>query len=163
MSVEDVALSHPKALALVHKAQGRHQQNAELVGGGPCWNCQKPGASRRCQGCLCALYCSRDCQRQHWKAHKKQCGAGGGGAAGASDASQAVRLLRLRPSQASPYVATIPQRAITQQLAAACGMAEGAARPLSETVDIRGPEEQVAAAARPNDKLFMVKVQVGGG
>ena len=164
-SVDEVAQHHPTMLALLHKAQGRHQQNAELVRGGPCWHCQKPGATRRCQACLCALYCDRSCQRNGWREHKKQCGAsaGGGGsgaAAGASGAGQPVRQLRLRPTQASPYVATVPHRAMAQQLAAAQGMAEGPARPLSEAFDIRGPEEQAAAAGRRNEKMFMIKVQV---
>lgn len=166
VSVEQVARFSPETLALVHKAQGRHQQNAELVGGGPCWNCGKTGASRRCQACLCALYCDRTCQRQHWKQHKKSCGSssasgsGSGAAAGASGAGQPVRLLRLRPAQASPYVATIPHRAMAQQVAAAWGMTEGEPRPLAEAADLRGPAEQAAAAARLNEKLFMIKAQV---
>jgi len=28
------------------------------------------GRSKMCAGCLVARYCSRDCQRQHWKQHK---------------------------------------------------------------------------------------------
>lgn len=43
MSVEDVAKCNPQALALVHKAQGKHQRNAGLVSGGACHNCGKPG------------------------------------------------------------------------------------------------------------------------
>ena len=41
------------------------------------------------------------------------------------------------------------------------GMTSQPAPPLNEaSFDTRGPEEQAAAAARRNDKLFMVKIQV---
>lgn len=41
------------------------------------------------------------------------------------------------------------------------GMTEQPAPPLNEAMfDVRGPDEQAAAAARRNNKLFMVKVQV---
>jgi hypothetical protein len=53
--------------------------------------CGKPGAKSRCGGCRTALYCNRDCQKQHWKrVHKAECGGqtgssgGGGGAPGGS-------------------------------------------------------------------------------
>ncbi len=127
----------------------------------------RPGATRRCQACLSALYCDRTCQRAAWKQHKKQCTASGsegdgtGGGAGTAAAGQAPRLLRLRPSRDSPYTASLPQSALAQQVAAMMGMTEQPAPPLNEAMfDVRGPEEQAAAAARRNNKLFMVKVQV---
>ncbi|PHH63855.1 hypothetical protein CDD81_5412 [Ophiocordyceps australis] len=42
-----------------------------------CYNCKKPGAEtalKKCAKCWTALYCSRDCQKADWKAHKKVCG-----------------------------------------------------------------------------------------
>ena len=39
-----------------------------------CWACKdrlKP--LQRCAQCATALYCSRDCQKAHWKKHKKNC------------------------------------------------------------------------------------------
>ena len=42
-----------------------------------CWFCGKMqghvGQLRRCGGCKVALYCSRECQRNDWKKHKKTC------------------------------------------------------------------------------------------
>ena len=41
--------------------------------------CSNPSCSnavdgtRTCNGCQQAFYCSRNCQKRHWKAHKKQC------------------------------------------------------------------------------------------
>ncbi|PBK70621.1 hypothetical protein ARMSODRAFT_955332 [Armillaria solidipes] len=34
---------------------------------------ESPPPVRRCQGCLNAFYCSRDCQRKVWRTHKKDC------------------------------------------------------------------------------------------
>mmetsp|Transcript_591 Transcript_591/g.756 ORF Transcript_591/g.756 Transcript_591/m.756 type:complete len:256 (+) Transcript_591:2052-2819(+) len=31
------------------------------------------GELRQCSGCHSAFYCSRDCQKAHWKRHKKEC------------------------------------------------------------------------------------------
>ncbi len=68
MSVEDVARCNPQALALVHKAQGKHQRNAGLVSGAPCHNCGKPGqgglgVAARERGCrLIALLLGAKCR-----------------------------------------------------------------------------------------------------
>ncbi len=46
-----------------------------------CFNCSKlglegPGALKRCVKCTSVLYCSKDCQKLHWKsAHKFICDA----------------------------------------------------------------------------------------
>jgi hypothetical protein len=37
-----------------------------------CRLCQKSG-KKRCSGCGWALYCSVECQKSHWKEHKKMC------------------------------------------------------------------------------------------
>jgi hypothetical protein len=45
-----------------------------------CAACGAPDASRTCQGCKSATglrtarYCTRKCQKAHWKAHKAHCG-----------------------------------------------------------------------------------------
>ena len=38
-----------------------------------CKVCSKEG-TKRCGKCGCAYYCSADCQKSHWKEHKKVCG-----------------------------------------------------------------------------------------
>lgn len=48
----------------------------------PCDNCGKP-ASRMCSRCRKAHYCSRACQTERWRAHKRVCGRGAGAGSGA--------------------------------------------------------------------------------
>ena len=40
-----------------------------------CWNppCTKTGCSKKCTVCKIAVYCSRACQKTHWKQHKNAC------------------------------------------------------------------------------------------
>ena len=40
----------------------------------PCAKCGNENADKKCGKCFVTLYCSRECQQQHWKAHKKLCG-----------------------------------------------------------------------------------------
>ena len=43
-----------------------------------CWNCGKTNASvklSKCSRCETARYCSRQCQKDHWKEHKAECSA----------------------------------------------------------------------------------------
>ena len=37
-----------------------------------CGSCQTP-AITKCSRCKKVFYCNRECQKQHWKVHKKQC------------------------------------------------------------------------------------------
>ena len=39
-----------------------------------CHNCSKVGKTWRCSKCKRVRYCSRECQKSHWKGHKKTCG-----------------------------------------------------------------------------------------
>ena len=40
-----------------------------------CGNCHKHGLTQRCGGCHATAYCSRDCQKAHWRNHKRLCTA----------------------------------------------------------------------------------------
>lgn len=39
----------------------------------PCASCSSEPGKKRCAICKSVHYCSRECQRNHWKAHKKTC------------------------------------------------------------------------------------------
>ena len=58
------------------------QRAAEQAGAGQTKRCALPGCgatgaavTQRCSRCKKAVYCSRKCQKQHWKVHKKECKA----------------------------------------------------------------------------------------
>jgi len=38
-----------------------------------CASCASSGASRQCGRCKSVAYCNRDCQKAHWKGHKRDC------------------------------------------------------------------------------------------
>eukprot|EP01084_Bolivina_argentea_P273171 465260_1 len=38
-----------------------------------CALCSKTGATSICSGCNMTFYCNINCQRKHWKCHKKSC------------------------------------------------------------------------------------------
>eukprot|EP01083_Nonionella_stella_P030425 83403_1 len=38
-----------------------------------CSSCKHKDAKLRCSGCKAVYYCNEDCQRNHWKVHKKEC------------------------------------------------------------------------------------------
>ena len=44
------------------------------LGRGTCVACYKP-STKKCGRCNLARYCSRECQAEHWKSHKKSCKA----------------------------------------------------------------------------------------
>eukprot|EP00611_Tribonema_gayanum_P021953 TRINITY_DN4325_c2_g1_i2.p1 TRINITY_DN4325_c2_g1~~TRINITY_DN4325_c2_g1_i2.p1 ORF type:complete len:1025 (-),score=258.19 TRINITY_DN4325_c2_g1_i2:254-3328(-) len=62
-----------------------------------CIACSKADAPFACARCHSARYCSRDCQRQHWRAgHRRQCGGDGaraGSRSGGGDTKGAAALL----------------------------------------------------------------------
>ena len=49
-----------------------------------CAECRQPlsGLPQRCGGCKVTYYCSKDCQKRAWPAHKDTCKAVGGGSGG---------------------------------------------------------------------------------
>ena len=38
-----------------------------------CSHCGTEGASKKCSNCKQAFYCSKDCQKAHFRIHKKEC------------------------------------------------------------------------------------------
>ena len=47
--------------------------NVKYVPASPCSNCGDDGATATCTRCKSAVYCNRECQSAHWKAHKVSC------------------------------------------------------------------------------------------
>ena len=47
--------------------------NVKYVPASPCSNCGDDGATAMCTRCKSAVYCNRECQSAHWKAHKVSC------------------------------------------------------------------------------------------
>lgn len=64
------------AWALKLESRSKVHQNTRLE---PCACCYKQRGVRRCLGCLYTLYCSAECQKNHWKNHKKVCKSFGSG------------------------------------------------------------------------------------
>ncbi|KAI0761367.1 hypothetical protein BD413DRAFT_607160 [Trametes elegans] len=106
-----------------------------------CAICGKNGA-RRCSQCLTVSYCSAECQRADWPAHKKACRSLKGGR------WCTVRFRAAVPGTEDMYYAMINRHSNT-----------------SRTEDIlAGMTRGDASVPHPNihgDRLFLVKLQVG--
>lgn len=50
-----------------------------------CYMCGKGGADKRCARCKNQWYCSRECQKDAWKTHSKECSPGSTGSAAKPD------------------------------------------------------------------------------
>lgn len=75
-------------------------ENAEATT--KCDNCKKTDTSlKRCVKCKSAAYCDRDCQKAHWKQHKKDCSR----LAGMKDSSDQSGAAKPKRSDAKPFTA----------------------------------------------------------
>ncbi|CAM9288454.1 unnamed protein product [Ectocarpus fasciculatus] len=52
----------------------RNARMTVTAGSAGCSNCGKDGSLRPCSRCRQVRYCSKDCQRQHWREHRRDCG-----------------------------------------------------------------------------------------
>lgn len=76
-----------------------------------CANCTKTGAElKSCARCHTVHYCNRDCQKSHWKTHKKACGVGESASRASVDANaehsntySAPRLKNLEKHVPKPF------------------------------------------------------------
>ena len=68
--VADVVLEPVLSCWPVTRPHDRAVSRSAMVS---CVNCGKAGADKKCAKCYAVAYCSKDCQRENWKAHKKQC------------------------------------------------------------------------------------------
>ena len=59
-----------------------------------CSLCAKPCKNRKCSRCKKAVYCSAECQKTHWKAHKAQCQELGATYVDISDLDEAARKMK---------------------------------------------------------------------
>ncbi|KAG2484339.1 hypothetical protein HYH03_016881 [Edaphochlamys debaryana] len=63
---------HASEPAVLAAAEGMF---TDALKGRVCFACEEPSLRmQKCGRCHQARYCSRDCQRSHWSAHKAQCG-----------------------------------------------------------------------------------------
>lgn len=155
VSPQRLAMFNPSVQALLQGA--RHQENAALLPGGPCRSCGRAGATRRCTACRIALYCDRNCQRAHWKAHKKECASGGSADAAGDGGAAGEHFLRVKIMGAQGmHMMLLPTSSFGDQIAHATGLRSGAAPDLAASA-VRFTEDMVQAAA---DRNMLVKVQV---
>lgn len=67
-----------------------------------CGSCGKtPASLQRCSRCRSERYCNRDCQKAHWKTHKKVCASNANANASANNASAAADGSASNADQAS--------------------------------------------------------------
>ena len=62
-----------KNLAHLHKDMGNQTTAATGLVCAYCGTCGETGAMARCSRCKAVFYCSKSCQKKHWKAHKQFC------------------------------------------------------------------------------------------
>ncbi|KAJ3331168.1 hypothetical protein HDU76_003865 [Blyttiomyces sp. JEL0837] len=63
-----------KVLESARKSKEPKPQITKTVDSGLCESCGEPGTNY-CISCLTVTYCSRECQKGHWNAHKEACKA----------------------------------------------------------------------------------------
>jgi hypothetical protein len=56
-------------------AIGQRTTFSSIPGDTPCIVCGEMNGTKPCASCKSVVYCSRKCQKAHWKKHKKECGS----------------------------------------------------------------------------------------
>ncbi|KAL3140515.1 hypothetical protein ABBQ32_005097 [Trebouxia sp. C0010 RCD-2024] len=139
----DTARHFPEILAAMHQKQGTHAEGEQQYSH-KCGQCGKPGAVKRCSKCRLSTYCSSQCQKEHWPAHKREC------------KQQAQKQLRVdvssRPPGGSSWAGVsqgdVSRWAAGQINGTGRGMAPPQSRPMTGNVTVK------------HEKLFDVKIQV---
>jgi hypothetical protein len=60
-------------LANRHTSTEKQANNYSMAARDVCAACGKTAAQSRCSACRKVAYCSRSCQKSHWKTHKPEC------------------------------------------------------------------------------------------
>ena len=104
----------PRSAAAGSGSGGARQPAA--AGAGACQACGAAGAALTCSGCRAVSYCSRDCQRAAWPAHKAACKSA---AAAIEAAAAAVAAMAAPPAAGSSAVAASSSHAESESAVAA--------------------------------------------
>ena len=62
--VEAQQVEHSRSIAAIEHTETKKQ---------PCSHCKVEAGTKLCSACRQVGYCSGDCQKAHWKAHKAEC------------------------------------------------------------------------------------------
>ena len=72
--LSEYGIDDGSTIHLVNRLRGKSKLTDAEVPSSVCSNCGEHGATKRCARCKSSIYCSKDCQAEHWHAgHKNEC------------------------------------------------------------------------------------------
>ena len=130
-----------------------------------CAECRKPlsGLPLRCSSCKVIYYCSKECQKNAWPAHKDQCkasAAGGAEAAGSNPSASADAQRNTSTEAASETAAEAEAGGTSMQAALEEVLAESAAGNANRLESLF--ETSVLSFLRGNYRDAITQVRYGG-